>query len=97
MALVALEDAPGGDGVIEVVVEGGTNAGHRPPFNGSAAPWECGCQECCRGWRTGCCGHPLSTGECCGDGVQECCDEPERRRNPGYLRRCPDCGSERPE
>jgi len=70
--------------MLSVTVEGGTRAGRRPAFQGTARPWPCLCAI------PVCCGRPTETGDCCYN------PEPEQCIQPGYMAACSDCGERRP-
>lgn len=66
--------------MVNIRVQGGTNAGRRRPLREPAGPWECHCEDrSCFGGE-----------EHYYDGVWG-----ERKVQPGYLVRCPDCGAAR--
>lgn len=72
---------------LRVAVEGGTNAGTRPPFLGRAEPWWCECTES----TTAAFSSALPDGSIRGTWTVRL-----GRPNPGYLAACPDCGERRP-
>jgi hypothetical protein len=83
---------------MRIRVQGGTHAGWRKPLGGRPKAWVCECLDPVEGEPCRC--GPTVGARWVGDGAF--CDECNLevrplRLNPGYLARCPDCCSPRPQ